>query len=200
MNIIVVSQMLPDLVTIIFVNKYSLTKISYYYRQYTVTTKTTDRKIQLLYWAESWREKLEAPPTLTLQKSSHISRKNSFFFSLLIRNNYVTYLLLMYSTSPLANRHDICPKKITLPGFWNARITIFSGKFTQPAKILVSTVPKNFMQNKLWFLFDCSKMRLEIYFSSHHLHQWYGSFLTAPFVWFKQTFLPKTLLVWCNNK
>ena len=79
MSIIVVSQMLPDLVTIIFVNKYSLTKISYYYRQYTVTTKTTDRKIQLLYWAESWREKLEAPPTLTLQKSSHISRKNSIF-------------------------------------------------------------------------------------------------------------------------
>ena len=130
--------------------------------------------------------------------TSHV--RTHFFFSLLIRNNYVRYLLLKYSTSPLANRHEICPKKITSPGFWNARITIFSEKIMQPAKILVSTVPKNFMQNKLWFLFNCSKMRLKIYFSSHHLHQWYGSFLTAPFVWFKQTFLPKTLLVWCYNK
>ena len=41
--------MMPALVTIIFVKKYSLTEIFYYYRKYAVTTKNTDRKIQLLY-------------------------------------------------------------------------------------------------------------------------------------------------------
>ena len=51
--------------------------------------------------------------------ASHV--RTHFFFSLFIRNNYVTYLLLKYSTSPLANRHEICPKKITSPQFWNTK-------------------------------------------------------------------------------
>ena len=47
--------------------------------------------------------------------TSHV--RTHFFFSLLIRNNYVTYLLLKYSVSPLANRHEIFKKKITSPRF-----------------------------------------------------------------------------------
>ena len=57
------------------------------------------------------------------------------------------------------------------------------------AKILGSAGPKNFIQNKLWFLFNCSKMGLEIYFSSHH--QKYGSFLTAPFRLIQTNMSPK---------
>ena len=137
-------QMLLDLVTIIFVKKYSLTEIFYYYRQFAVTTKNTDRKIQLLYWAESWGEKLEAPPPLTLQKSSRISRKNSFFLftphQKQLRN---ISAVKVQHISPCKQTWNLS-KKITSPRFWNARITIFSEKFRQPGKYPGINGPKEF--------------------------------------------------------
>ena len=152
MNIKVVSQMMPALVTIIFVKKYSLTEIFYYYRQYDVTNKNTDRKIQLLYWAkiqllywaESWGEKLEAPPTLTLQKSSRISRKNSFFlFTLHQKQLRNISAVKVQHISPCKQTRNLS-KKITSPRFWNARIPIFSEKFRQPGKNPGIDGPKEF--------------------------------------------------------